>query len=193
MPLLRLKPVDNRPVRILDFDCEARPLSWYGGDFTTKEITAIAWQFVGEPKTLNCVALGNDDLDVMLSIFLSHYEEADVVTGHYIRNFDLPLLNAQLAELDMKPLQEKWTQDTKNDLIRWHGASKSQENIAAMLGTKYPKIIMSQADWREANRLTPRGIELTRSRVMGDVLQHMEMRQKLLDLGQLSPGKMWKP
>jgi hypothetical protein len=189
-----MKLVDSgKRVRILDFDCEARPLSWYGGDFTSKEITAIAWQFVGEPDTLECLVLGQVDLLTMLSEFLSVYEQADRVTGHYIRNFDLPLLNAQLAELSMRPLSEKWTQDTKNDLVSWHGASKSQENVAAMLGTVAPKVTMSQADWREANRLTPRGIELTRHRVMGDVVQHMEMRDKLLHLGLLGPGKLWKP
>jgi hypothetical protein len=190
--LSRLRPLSNRPARVLDFDVEARPLSWYGGDFTSKEITAIACQFVGEPA-MHCWALGEVELEGMLAGFLDQYQQADLVTGHYIRGFDLPLLNGQLAELGMQPLTQVLTQDTKQDLIRWHGASKSQENIAAMLGIAAPKVSMTQADWRAANRLTPEGIELTKQRVTGDVVQHMQMRAELLKRGLLGPPRLWKP
>ena len=32
----------TRELRILDFDCEARPLSWLAQDYVTKEVTVIA-------------------------------------------------------------------------------------------------------------------------------------------------------
>ena len=32
--------------RILDFDVECRPIAWYGGDWVTKQPTAIAWKFL---------------------------------------------------------------------------------------------------------------------------------------------------
>lgn len=38
----------NGRARILDFDVECRPIAWYGGDWVTKQPTAIAWKFVGE-------------------------------------------------------------------------------------------------------------------------------------------------
>ena len=38
----------KRSLRVLDFDCECRPLSWYAGDMNSKEITAIAWKWIGE-------------------------------------------------------------------------------------------------------------------------------------------------
>ena len=34
--------VKTRPMRVLDFDVEARPLHWISGDYVSKEITAIA-------------------------------------------------------------------------------------------------------------------------------------------------------
>jgi len=50
---------------------------------------------------------------------------------------------------------------------------------------------MSQADWREANRLTPAGIEKTRKRVMGDVVQHMALRRELLKRQWLRAPTLW--
>ena len=60
-----------------------------------------------------------------------------------------------------------------------------------MLGLNYPKVKMDQTKWRSANRLTPEGLALTRERVVGDVLQHIELRQRLLDLGYLCPPTLW--
>jgi hypothetical protein len=51
---------------------------------------------------------------------------------------------------------------------------------------------MNQSKWREANRLTPEGLKEVRQRVTGDVIQHIEMRQKLLDGGYLAPATVWR-
>jgi hypothetical protein len=61
-----------------------------------------------------------------------------------------------------------------------------------MLLLEHDKVKMDQRKWRMANRLTPEGIAETRKRVVGDVVQHIEMRQKLADLGYLAPVKVWK-
>lgn len=186
-------------LRILDFDCECRPLSWYAGDFNSKEITAIAWAWVdhedpsipyGEPQ---CEVLTRQagSLKRMLKKFVKAYEQADIVTGHYIKGFDLPLVNGALLELGMPPLRSKLAHDTKIDLIKFQGHSKSQENLGAMMGLTNPKVGMSQADWRAANRLTPDGIEYAKERVIGDVLQHIEMRSVLLERGMLRPPTRW--
>jgi hypothetical protein len=42
---------------ILDFDSENRALSYLGGDFTTKELTGIAWSF-GDPEHIEVRTLG---------------------------------------------------------------------------------------------------------------------------------------
>jgi len=179
-------------MRILDFDCEARPLSWISADYVSKEITAIAWKFVGEDGPVECVLLGETAPVDMLLRFCRAYERADMVTGHYIRGFDLPLINGALMEYHLPPLSDKLSQDTKTDLIPRGGISASQENLGAMLKLQHPKVKMDQSKWRSANRLEREGLKLTRARVTGDVLQHIEMRQELLDLGYLAAPKVWR-
>lgn len=185
--------IPHRPMRVLDFDVECRPLDWYGGDLNSKEITALAYAWCDQPEQVTCHLLGEELEREMLAAFLTVYQQADMVTGHYIRGFDLPLINAMLTEQQMPVLPPKLTQDTKLDLVRRHGLSGSQENLGAILGLFHPKVGMNQARWREANRLTPDGLALVRERVTGDVRQHIEMRRRLLELGYLAPPVVWKP
>jgi hypothetical protein len=181
-------------LKILDFDIENRPLAYLGQDFTTSEITAIAACFVGEPRTMQCWLLGQDEPLAMLELFRKMYNEADMVTGHYIRMHDLPKVNGSLIENGREPLADKLTCDTKLDLVR-HGneISASQENLCTMLGIPAPKSHMSNAMWREANRLTPKGLKFTRDRAVGDVIQHMALRKALIERDLLGPPKVWRP
>lgn len=182
----------SRPVRVLDFDIENRPLSYLGQDFTTSDVTAIAWCF-GPDEPMNVRLLGIHDQALILESFRAAYDQADVVTGHYIRMHDLPIINGAMLELGLPQLAPKSSCDTKLDLTRCKGVSKSQESLAAMLGIEAPKIHMTQADWRSANRLTLDGLRRTEERVTGDVRQHMAMRTELLRRGLLRPPKMWRP
>ncbi len=181
-------------LRILDFDIENRPLSYLGHDYTTAEITAIAWCFDGEPKTLRCVLLGRDHPRTMLEDFRATYNAADMVTGHYIRMHDLPIINGAMVELGLDPLEAKMTCDTKLDLIKKGPVfSASQENLCAMLGLAKPKIHMNTVMWREANRLTDAGLVLAAKRAIGDVIQHMALRRELVKRNLLGPPKIWRP
>lgn len=175
----------------LSFDIENRPLSYLGMDFTTSDITAIACRFTHETNTY-CWLLGRHEQIDILRAFVSFYDKADIVTGHYIRNHDLPIINGALIELGLDPLKPKLTSDTKNDLIGFKGISKSQENLAEMLGVPAPKIQMNQIKWRAANRLTQPGIDLTRQRVVGDIEQHIALRNCLIEKGLLNPPKLWR-
>ena len=179
--------------RILDFDIEARPLSWYGGDFVSKEVTAIAAKFIGTKGSPVVWALGECATEEMLAGFQALYDEADMVTGHFIRGYDLPVVNGALIEFGLPPLDQKLSSDTKLDLIKKSGWSTSQESLGAMLGLHHPKISMSQSDWREANRLSDAGIAKTKRRVIGDVNQHIELREALLDRGLLGKPRVWTP
>jgi hypothetical protein len=183
-----------RKLRILDFDIENRPLSYLGQDYTTAEITAIAWCWDGEPKTMECWLLGRDTAGAMLDAFRAAYDAADMVTGHYIRKHDLPIINGSMVERGLPPLTEKLTCDTKLDLVSHGGAiSASQENLSAMLGLVAPKVHMNTVLWREANRLTDAGLKLTAKRAVGDVIQHMALRRALVARDLLSPPKTWRP
>ena len=178
----------DRPTRVLDFDIENRPLTYLGGDWTTADITAIAWSF---GRGVEVRLLGRDEPEQMLADFCEAYNEADVVTGHYIRRHDLPMVNGALLERGLPGLTPKMSSDTKMDLVRVSGVSKSQESLAAMLGIRAPKLYMSQAAWRAANRLEH--VELAERRVVLDVKQHMALRKALVARGLLGPGRVWRP
>jgi hypothetical protein len=175
---------------ILDFDIENRPLSYLGHDFTTAEVTAIAWSF-GLDEPVKCVMLGKHAPVYMLEKFRTAYDHADCVTGHYIRKHDLPHINGAMIEYGLPPLGPKMTCDTKLDLIKLTGISKSQESLGDIAETEQPKFHMTQAMWREANRLCSLGG--VKERVTADVRQHQELRLYLAEHGYLRPWKLWSP
>jgi len=181
-----------RPLRTLDLDIENRPLNYAGEDFTFSEITAIAWQFIGERQHY-VLCLGEVPRRTMLLGFVAAYIQADLVTGHNVIRHDLRILNGALLEEGLSPLPPKLVSDTYRDLKKKGGVSGSQANLAHMLGLRKPKVSMSQADWREANRLTPEGIEKTKRRCVGDVKQHIALRKELLRRDWLKPPRVWTP
>lgn len=187
----------SRPMRVLDFDIESRPLGWISQDYVHQEVTAIAsaWIVNGKAQDMQVLLLNRRQGSSirMLKAFKKRYDEADIVTGHYIRGFDLPQLAGAMMEFDLEPLGPKLSHDTKNDLTKASGISKSQENLSSMLGIDAPKVRMNMAMWREANRLTERGLALTYQRCAGDVLQHVLMRQELIRRKWLGPPKVWRP
>lgn len=161
------------------------------GDFVSREVTAIAARWVGYPKPKTDVWLLGDVTPFdMLEGFVALYDFADVVTGHYIRGFDLPIINSALVEAGLPCLSDKMTQDTKLDLVKRHGMSGSLENLASDFGLR-GKVVMSQADWRDANRLTKSGLAKTRRRVVEDVDLTIRLRAVLLENDLLSPPSKW--
>lgn len=190
-------------MKVLDFDLENRPLAyWYDGN-TTGEITAIGWSWIGEPEVevllLHQDGTYEDDegvrypVEEALSQFVDVLDEADMVTGHYIRRHDLPTLSAALIEYGLPKLSPLLTQDTQRDLVKRKDLSASQENLAAMFELPEPKHHMTQKEWREANRLTEAGIAAARKRVTKDVIQHKALREALIERGLLTAPKMWRP
>lgn len=190
----------KRRLRVLDFDVECRPMAWYGGDWVTKEITAIAWRFVDEPEDATRVWLLRPARTwaehirrkrTGMEAFLRDYNEADIVTGHFIRGFDLPLLNGTCVRLGLPPLAAKLAHDTKGDLVRMSGLSKSQENLAAYFDLKAEKQRMNTHLWEIGNSLVEEGRVETERRVVGDVNQHVLFRDELLERGALRPPIVW--
>jgi len=184
--------IQSRPMRILDFDIENRPLSYLGSDFTTSEVTAIAWAWTDAPHDVTVYLLGDMELPEILRRFRAAFDAADMVTGHYVRGHDLPMLNGALMECGMPALGDKLVSDTKVDLMRSKGLSLSQESLGAMFRLEHAKESMNQSKWRAANRLTPEGLAEVRRRVTGDVVQHCELRAKLLEGGYLRPPQLWR-
>ena len=186
-----MRLVESGSRKVLGFDIENRPLSYWYGDVTTSEITAIAWSW-NDPKKVEVRALPEVTPEEMLAEFRDAYESADLVTGHYIRRHDLPLVNAGLMEYGMPILPSKKTSDTKLDLARRAGTPATLEHLADMLGVKGKKYGMSQQMWRKANRLTdPEAIEYTKKRVSSDVVLQILVRNELLRLKLLKTPSFW--
>lgn len=186
-------PVRKNARRVLTFDIENRPSSYWGAWGPTAEVTAIAWAF--EPGDIKCALLTKDEesLGDMLSLFREAYDEADLLTGHYILRHDLGILNGAMVEQGLPILTPKLVLDTKVHTVKWKDIPKSQEHLAEMLGVPAPKVQMSQAKWREANRLTDKGLELTYKRAVGDVRQHMQLRKVMQQRGLLTAPRVWRP
>jgi len=128
---------------------------------TTSDVTAIAASFEGTSK-IHVWLLGEVTQLQMLLRFLKLYNAADVVTGHYIRGHDLPILSGALMEHGFGALPQKLVSDTKTDLKKRSDISTSQESLSDMLGVTAPKYHMTQRRWRAANRLTTKGLAETK-------------------------------
>jgi DNA polymerase elongation subunit (family B) len=187
--------VTRTPALILDFDTECRPMH-YNEWRPESQITAIAWSWGAALDGHVYVELLEPDGSneaAMLRRFLLAYVDADVVTGHYVRKHDLPLLNDHYVRLGMPPLLPRMVQDTQADMTAIKGLGKSQDNLATTFGLASAKHHMTGADWRLANQLSEEGAEMTKKRVVDDVRQHMELREAMVARGLLKPPRMWAP
>ena len=187
----------ERELRVLDFDIEAQPGAWFGGDFVTKRVLAIAacWVVDGKATEVECRTRygGKGTTIKMLKWFKELYDEADIVTGHFIRGYDLPGLQGAMIRYQLPLLGQKMTQDTKLDMVKASGISKSQENLGALYELEHPKVPMTTVDWEHAGDLSKAGLELVRGRAIGDVIQHVELREKMIECGSLGDPRIWRP
>lgn len=182
-------------LRILDFDIETRRVGFFqAGKFGPDgcEPIAVAASWLGE-KHVHVWLQPQDSVPEMLTGFAELYAQADMVTGHYVRKFDLPILNGSLLEHGLPLLPQKLVSDTKTDLVTKAGISASQENLGAMLALADSKYHMNDHRWRLATRLTVDGIEEARKRVIADVRQHKMLRAALIAAGALRPASVWAP
>jgi hypothetical protein len=158
------------------------------------QITAVAWSWTDEDK-VHCEVLEQDlsNERSMLERFLAAYNEAGIVTGHYLRKHDLPLLNDHCMRLGFPLLGAKLVSDTMLDTPKVKDLGKSQENLSDTFDIAAEKHHMSGARWRVANTLDPEGRAAAAKRVTDDVVQNKELRAMLVERGWLRPPKVWSP
>jgi len=197
----RLAPISSGPLpaqKILDFDIETRKIGFHdGGRFAPTGcepvIIACSWS---QDDPVDYRSLGTQwrekDARAMLEWFVELWDEATHATGHYIRKFDLLILNGCLLEWGYDPLKPKLTIDTQQDIPKVGGMSKSQENLSEMLNIGSKKFHMNDALWRQVARLTRYGLDEAQKRVVDDVRQHQELRERLSG-SWLKQPRMWKP
>lgn len=158
------------------------------------QMTAIAWSWVGEDK-VHCEVLEQDLSNEweMLGTFLDAYNQADIVTGHYLLKHDLPLLVDHCMRLGFPLPKPVMVSDTKIHAPKVKGLGMSQENLSVTFGVSAEKHHMTGAQWRVANALDPAGRESSRKRVVDDVLQNKQLRVLLLERGWLKAPSRWAP
>lgn len=182
-------------LKVLDFDIETRRVGFHSaGKFGPDgcEPIAVAASWLGEAR-VHVWLQPETGVPDMLAAFHDLYDQADMVTGHYVLKFDLPILNGALLEHGLPLLGPKLVSDTKTHLVTRAGLSASQENLGAMLALADSKYHMNDHRWRQAARLSPDGIEEARKRVVADVRQHKRLRAALITAGALRPPAEWRP
>lgn len=191
--------VSERKLRVLDFDTECRPLH-YSEWRDESQITAYAWGWLEDRRVHSRILEHHDrarDLyrheGEMLLDFLDAFDEADIVTGHYILRHDLPLIVDHCMRLGVALPGPKLVSDTKLALPSVKGLGLSQDNLALLLELDEKKHHMAGRQWADANVLTNEGRALTHQRVVNDVRQHRAIRAEMINLGWMTPPVVWRP
>jgi len=180
-----------RPLRILDFDIETVATGFGDPQWVPQKVTAIAWSWIGSDKVEVRIDLLEDlDDQDMVGDFLEAYNEADMVTGHNLLRFDLPVLNGECFRRKLRPMKGVLVQDTMR-FSKTKGVKKGQDNLGGMLEVPNPKMPLSWWEWQMAYE--EKGWKTVVDRVKSDVLSHKLMRQEMIDLGWLKPPIHWSP
>ena len=181
---------------ILVFDMEARPTAWIGGDYVGRTMTAYACSYLDSEFIESDVIAAGDYArwKDMVTILAENLEHADIVVGHYIRGFDLPLLNADLERIGAVSLPRLLALDTKIDRKQGNGLSESLENLLARYDLPEQKMSMKEPWWEEFNLWqTERTRTLVRERVESDVAGTKALYRAMIEADRLKEPKAWDP
>jgi len=194
-----LSPLAQIPTatrRTLDFDLEAVASGYADPQWVPSTVTAWAFCWVDDPGSVQVEALSPASFyDVearrrFLLPLLAAIEQADVVTGHNILRFDLPVLNAECMKLGLPSLEPVLAQDTIR-LPRSKGFKKGQDNLAHALDVPEEKLPLNWAQWQAA--YGEPDLATVKERCASDVLMHVEMRAAMRERGWLKPPRLWCP
>lgn len=191
---MRSRP-ERPPERILDFDCETVAAGFADPDWVPQKITCVAWSWVGsdEVESRVCGPTGiygkPQRRKKMLAALLREIEKADMLTGHNIIRFDLPVINAEAMRLGLEPIRKAFVQDTMR-LTRAKGFKKGQDVLGTLYGTQTDKLALNWQNWQDG--YDEAGWETIRKRAETDVLQHKQLRLELLERGLLRSPTVWR-
>ncbi len=189
---------------IVDFDFESKP-AWFWYDKPTALITSVSYMAVldGKPDhdSLTTTVAPYDSREAytawirdVANVLIS----ADLLTGHNIDRFDLPLLQAQCIRMGLPSLPALMTQDTMR-LPKRRDMSASQEsliNYAALkatcpIGMPIYKHHLSIPEWEDA--VLGWDGDVLIERPSSDVHGHVHLREVLIEKGYLAAPKAWRP
>lgn len=187
----------ERPLSILDFDIETIAAGFADPEWVPQKVTCIAWSWIGSDEVRVETCGGSAGLYErpewrrdLLADFLVYYNRADIVTGHNLLRFDLPVLNSDAMRLGLPVLGPKPVQDTMR-LPRSKGFKKGQDNLAGLVKTYERKLALDWQQWEDA--YATHGWPVVRDRARSDVIMHKELRARLIERGWLKPAVTWHP
>lgn len=196
-PLSNLQAVPpERVERILDFDIETVAAGFADPEWVPQKITCVAWSWIGEEEIESRISTSEglfrrpERRRKMLVPLLEAIAEADMVTGHNILRFDLPLVNTECMRLGLPTLGAVRVQDTIR-IIRSKGFKKGQDNLETLLKTQSRKLPLNWQEWQEGYEEKAWAAIVERCKT--DVKGHKEMREAMLERGWLRPAIWWKP
>lgn len=191
---MRLRSVGR--ARILDFDIETVAAGFADPDWVPQKVTCVAWSWVGSDRVESRVCGPSGIFGkparraTMLAPLLKAIGEADMVTGHNIIRFDLPVLHAEVMRLGLPRMSPVMVQDTMR-LARAKGFKKGQDNLETLFGTRQQKLSLNWQEWQDA--YDEDGWRTIRDRAETDVTGHKQIRLELLERGYLQEPRTWRP
>jgi DNA polymerase elongation subunit (family B) len=194
-PPSKLPLLASSPLRTLDFDIETVAAGFADPQWVPNRVTCWAYAWTDD-RDVRVDALppasfyDHQARREFLSPLMAALDEADVVTGHNIVRFDLPILNTECLRLNLPTLRPKLVQDTIR-LPKSKGFKKGQDNLGHTLDVAEEKLPLSWAEW-EAAYGEP-GMVTVKERCASDVRMHLEMREAMRARGWLSAPRMWRP
>lgn len=209
LPLLPTSPLESHKslsalqelppatvTRILDWDCETIAAGFDDPQWVPHKITCVAWSWIGSDE-INARISTSEGLfsrperrRKMLEPLLEAIGKADMVTGHNLIRFDLPVLNAECLRLGFPSLGGILVQDTMR-LVRTKGFKKGQDNISYLLDVPINKIPLTWQQWQDAYE--EKGWATVVERCKSDVAGHKLMRQEMMDRKWLRAPIRWNP
>ncbi len=182
------------PAAILDFDIETVAAGFADPDWVPQKITCVAWSWIGSGVAESRVCgpsgiFGNPSRRArMLKPLLAAIAEADMVTGHNIERFDLPIINAEAMRLGLEPVRSVLVQDTIRT-VRAKGFKKGQDVLGRLHRIPSEKLALDWQAWQDA--YDEPGWPTVRARAESDVLMHGELRAKMIAAGHVRAPRKW--
>src|SRR4051812_24277046 len=138
-----MRLVKARSLKILDWDLETLAAGFADPDWVPQKITVAAWSWIGSSKVESLMVgkegfFSSEIRGQSLLPLLKAIEEADMLTGHNLLRFDLPVLNTECIRAGLPTLPRRRVQDTIR-LPKSKGLKKGQDDLSVMLGGRLKK------------------------------------------------------
>lgn len=188
--------VSKRKRRVLCFDLETLAAGYADPSWVPDKITVAAWSWIGETRVESLIT-GKDGFfsarlrGERLEPLYAAIRAADVVVGHNIVRFDLPVLQAEALRCGLPTLGPVKTHDTIR-IVRTKGFKKGQDDMSVTFGSPLKKKTLNWAEWDQAYEAD--GWPVPVERCVTDVQQNKTLYRKQLERGDvLKSERWWRP